>query len=156
MADFDLKNSKGDADEAEELKECSSLPDREPSTEQEGLETCELPAADGDGTAVISRKEKLLGDVFDCVETFCYALVLMVVLFLFVFRYVSVDGSSMMETLKNEDKLIISNLFYTPETGDIVVLTVNNVENPILGKSKPIIKRIIATEGQEVTIDFNK
>lgn len=105
---------------------------------------------------VVRGREKVFNDVFDCVETFCYALVLMVILFLFVFRYVSVDGSSMLETLKDGDKLIISNLFYTPESGDIVVLTVNNVENPILGKAKPIIKRIIATEGQEVTIDFNE
>ena len=72
---------------------------------------------------------------------------LMVVLFLLVCRYVTVDGDSMRETLHDSDKLIISGLGYTPETGDIVVVKVPAYQNPI-------IKRVIATEGQEVEIDF--
>lgn len=92
------------------------------------------------------KKEKsLLKVLYEYTETFCYALVLMILLFMFVFRYVSVDGDSMRDTLHDEDKLVISNLAYTPETGDIVV---------IKNGSQPIIKRIIATEGQTVKIDF--
>ena len=72
---------------------------------------------------------------------------LLVVLFLLVYRYVTVDGDSMRETLHDSDKLIISGLGYTPETGDIVVVKVPAYQNPI-------IKRVIATEGQEVEIDF--
>ncbi len=45
------------------------------------------------------------------------------------------------------DRLLISNLFYTPEYGDIVVIHTDMEE-------EAIIKRIIATEGQEVDIDF--
>lgn len=157
MADFNFTNDTDDKVPAnaqvddeivltERSDEANAFPAAEDGAVPEGV--------DGNGE-VPSRRAKIFSDIFDCVETFCYALVLMVVLFLFVFRYVSVDGTSMFQTLKDEDKLIISNLFYTPETGDIVVLTANNVENPILGKSKPIIKRVIATEGQEVTIDFN-
>lgn len=95
-------------------------------------------------------KRGLLETVYDYLETFCYALGLMMLLLLFVFRMVSVDGSSMETTLHDQDKLIIYNLFYTPETGDIVVI------NPESNKpdSEPIIKRIIATEGQKVRIDY--
>ena len=75
---------------------------------------------------------------------------LAVILFLFVFRPVVVDGASMQHTLHHEDKLIISNTFYTPETGDIVVL--NPESHPEQGP--PIIKRVIATEGQRVRIDY--
>lgn len=96
------------------------------------------------------KKNKAISTVYDYVETFCYALAVMMVLFLFVFRYVSVDGESMRETLQDNDKLIISNLFYTPQTGDIVVI---NPESHTAG-DKPIIKRVIATGGQTVRIDF--
>lgn len=88
--------------------------------------------------------------VYDYIETFCFALAIMMVLFLFVFRYVAVDGDSMMDTLKNQDKLIISNLFYTPETGDIVVINPESHGDA----QEPIIKRVIATEGQRVYIDY--
>ena len=96
---------------------------------------------------VPSDKPKLAASIYDWVETFCYAMALMVVLFLLVCRYVTVDGDSMRETLHDSDKLIISGLGYTPETGDIVVVKVPAYQNPI-------IKRVIATEGQEVEIDF--
>ena len=96
---------------------------------------------------VPADKPKLAASIYDWVETFCYAMALMVVLFLLVCRYVTVDGDSMRETLHDSDKLIISGLGYTPETGDIVVVKVPAYQNPI-------IKRVIATEGQEVEIDF--
>ena len=87
---------------------------------------------------------------FEYVETFCYALVLMIALLLFVFRMVTVDGASMQHTLHHQDKLIISDLFYTPKTGDIVVI---NPESHSADEA-PIIKRVIATEGQKVFIDY--
>lgn len=95
-------------------------------------------------------KKSFVASFYDYVETFCYALALMMLLFLFVFRYVSVDGDSMRNTLHNEDKLIISNLFYTPETGDIVVINPESHGD----NQEPIIKRVIATEGQTVLIDY--
>lgn len=95
------------------------------------------------------KKKGLVAELYDWLDTFCFALAIMVVLFLFVFRYVTVDGNSMNNTLQNGDKLIISNLNYEPETGDIVVIYIE-------GANKPYIKRVIATEGQTVKIDFEK
>ena len=69
---------------------------------------------------------------------------------MFVGRIIGVDGSSMYPTLHHTDKIITSNLFYTPENGDIVV-----VQTDKFGPD-PIVKRIIATEGQTVDIDFLK
>ena len=118
----------------------------EPSAETEAVdnETAVTPEKK------VSEKKSGIATFYEYLETFCYALAVMMVLFLFVFRYVTVDGDSMKHTLHNEDKLIISNLFYTPETGDIIVI------NPEVNgsDSKPIIKRVIATEGQKVRIDF--
>lgn len=84
--------------------------------------------------------------IYEWLETFCLALALMVVLFLFVFKYVTVDGTSMLDTLDNGDKLIITDLS-SYKQGDIVVIRE-------AGHEKPLVKRIIAVEGQTVEIDF--
>ena len=72
--------------------------------------------------------------------------------FTFLFRMVIVSGSSMEKTLVDGDcLLLLGNVFYTsPEKGDIVVISKHSYDD---GKS--IIKRIIATEGQVVDIDFD-
>ncbi len=125
----------------------------------EGAEEAEASRCEGEPLAEegemaekkpAEKKSTFVTTVYEYMETFACALAVMMVLFLFVFRYVSVDGDSMKHTLHNEDKLIISNLFYTPETGDIVVLNPENHNGP----SSPIIKRVIATEGQKVFIDY--
>ena len=103
------------------------------------------------GTEEKKKKNGIFGDVFDCFETFCYALVLMMILFVFVFRFVTVNGTSMLNTLQNQDKLIISDMLYTPDTGDIVVLDASDHFS-----DKYIIKRIIATGGQTVEINFDE
>jgi len=111
-----------------------------------------IPAEESAVTAEAPKKKKkktLIAELYDWLETFCLALAIMVVLFLFVFRYVTVDGNSMNNTLFDGDKLIISNFNYEPETGDIVVIYIE-------GANKPYIKRVIATEGQTVKIDFEK
>ncbi len=83
--------------------------------------------------------------IYDIAETFCIAVFVMLLLFMFVFRYVTVVGTSMTDTLADGDKLIISNLFYTPKTGDIIVIHTD---------THPLIKRVIASGGQNVRINF--
>ena len=78
-----------------------------------------------------------------------FALVFCVLLFVFGARMVNVVGHSMVPTLEQNDKVIISNLFYHPKQGDIVVLRKQTLMD------EPIVKRIIATEGQTVDIDFD-
>jgi len=97
------------------------------------------------------KKRTFFDELFDCFETFCHALVLMTILFVFVFRFVTVNGTSMVNTLHHEDKLIISDMFYTPSTGDIVVV---NTDGMGAFSDKYIIKRVIATGNQQVEIDF--
>ncbi len=99
------------------------------------------------------RKGGFVQELVESVETFCYALVMMVVLFVFVFRFVTVQGESMRETLQHDDKLIISDMLYTPSTGDIVVVDTEGMD--VFGAHQYIIKRVIATGGQVVTINFN-
>lgn len=79
-----------------------------------------------------------------------YILALIILLFLLVFRIVVVSGSSMENTLQHGDYLLlVGNLFYTNmEQGDIIVASKDSFED-----GAPIVKRIIATEGQTVDID---
>ena len=81
-----------------------------------------------------------------------YILAVVTLVFVFAIRLVGVDGDSMYPTLHNTDYLaLLSNVFYgEPEQGDIVVMTVPYFEN------EPIVKRVIATEGQTVDIDFEQ
>lgn len=90
-------------------------------------------------------------EIFDWVETFCIALTAVVLIFTFLCRFVTVDGNSMNETLHDKDRLIISDMYYTPKTGDIVVVH-DTTEDMFRG---PIIKRVIATAGETVDIDFD-
>lgn len=89
-------------------------------------------------------------EVYDWIQSILMALVVCVLLFVFVVRMVNVDGESMLPTLENGDRVIISNLFYTPKQGDIVVLRKESF------LYEPIVKRVIAVEGQTVEIDFTR
>lgn len=89
------------------------------------------------------------GDLFDWLQCIVTALVACVLIFVFIGRTIGVVGSSMVPTLEQGDRLIISKLFYTPQQGDIVVLQKDSFAD------YPLIKRVIATEGQTVDIDFD-
>lgn len=80
------------------------------------------------------------------------ALVTLILVFTFVGRAIAVDGESMLPTLKDKDMMIVHSIGYTPRQGDVVVLTKNSFRD---GKS-PIVKRVIATGGQVVDIDYAK
>lgn len=80
-----------------------------------------------------------------------YLLAGMILTFLLLFRVVVVSGTSMNDTLLNGDYLLVlSNIFYhDPEYGDIIVASKESFDN-----GAPIVKRVVATEGQVVDIDF--
>lgn len=95
------------------------------------------------------KTKKREGDLFDWLQCIVTALVACVLIFVFIGRTIGVVGSSMVPTLEQGDRLIISKLFYTPQQGDIVVLQKDSFAD------YPLIKRVIATEGQTVDIDFD-
>ena len=84
-----------------------------------------------------------------------YAVLAMLLLNLFVFRSITVDGESMMNTLQDQDRVLSTNFFYTPQRGDIVVLQADKVQNQNTRKyGEPIIKRVIALAGDTIKFDF--
>ena len=97
----------------------------------------------------LSSGEALKQDLYLWLQTMTMALVVLILLFTFVGRVVGVDGSSMEPTLRDGDLLLLQSIGYTPEQGDIVVLT-----KPFGHVEGAIVKRIIAVGGQHVDIDY--
>lgn len=84
--------------------------------------------------------------VMEWVETIVMAVVFVTVVFTFVARVITVDGISMEPTYYNGDRVLSTTLAGAPHQGDVVIV-VNALD-------EPIIKRVIATEGQ--TVDFDQ
>lgn len=104
------------------------------------------------------KNNSFKNEFFDWLEIFTSSVIALVVLFTFVFKVVTITGNSMKDTLYNGEKIVISNVFYEPKAGDIVVIS-RNVNNTAITAEEsntdgPIIKRVIATAGQRVNIDF--
>ena len=47
--------------------------------------------------------------------------------------------------------MIVSDLFYKPKYGDVIVFKTDRYD-----PNKALVKRVIATEGQEISIDFDR
>lgn len=90
-------------------------------------------------------------EAYDWIQSLISALLICVLVFVFVVRVMDVRGSSMVPTLSNGDKLLVSDLFYEPARGDIVVFKKDNYDD-----NKALVKRVIAVEGDVVNIDFDR
>ena len=97
------------------------------------------------------NQERIRKDVYDWIQSLMISLIICVVVFVFFFRVIDVNGSSMNPTLQNGDKMLVSDLFYKPKAGDVVVFKTDSYD-----PNKALVKRIIATEGQEINIDFDQ
>ena len=81
----------------------------------------------------------------------CVACIVLLLVNTFVVRLAVVDGSSMYPTLKDGELMVVWQFCYEPTAGDIVVI---DTSESLLNQSH-IVKRVIATEGQTVSIDYN-
>ena len=86
----------------------------------------------------IKETRSLWKEVYDWVDCAVITIICVILLFTFCFRQVEIDGSSMSNTLEHGDRILISNIFYTPKKGDVVVVSSEIYDNV------PIIKRVIA------------
>ncbi len=97
----------------------------------------------------VKEEFSLKSEIFDWFEAICFSLIAVILVFTLFIRSAQVDGSSMLPTLIHEDRLILMNSAITGvKKGDIVVIT----QPTEIGG--PLIKRVIATEGETVNIDF--
>lgn len=94
------------------------------------------------------KKEDEPAEIYEWMQSLVSALLICVIVFAFFVRIIGIIGISMEPTFYEGDSVVISELFYTPEQGDIIVL------RKLSFQEEPIIKRVIAVAGQTVDIDF--
>lgn len=92
-------------------------------------------------------------DLYEWVQSLVGSVLVVVAIFTFVIRMMGVDGHSMLNTLQHGDRLLVVNsmLYHDYKYGDIVILRKDGVFD-----DDPIVKRVIAVEGQTVDIDFSE
>ena len=90
--------------------------------------------------------------VYEWLQSMLCAVLAAVVVFTFGVRVIRVDGESMRETLQDGDLLVVVNSLLCGEyrAGDILI-----VRRGDFNQGAPIVKRVIATQGQTVDIDFH-
>ena len=81
-------------------------------------------------------------------EALISAALVLVLIFSFFYRIIVVDGSAMVPTLVNGDKLIVWGAGYEPQRGDVVIV------DSYTSYGKPLVKRVIAKGGDTVSIDY--
>ncbi len=103
----------------------------------------------GTAEAETSTPSRFLTAVYDLLDSFKSAVIVVFLLFAFVFRAVGVEGDSMVPTLESGNWVAVTGImFHNVERGDIVVVT-----QP-WERDVPIIKRVIGVAGDEIMINF--
>ena len=104
------------------------------------------------------KKPTAAEEIFEWLDVLSTAIIAVVIIFSLICRIATIEGPSMQNTLFTGDRVIISNLGYTPKQGDIVVVSrnINNSAEDAQNGQDPIIKRVIAVGGQTVDIDFER
>ena len=98
----------------------------------------------------LTPREKSRREIYDWIYCLSVALIICVVIFAFFIRLIDVRGTSMNPTLNNNDKMLVSGLFYEPKVGDVVVFKKDEYD-----PERALVKRVIATEGQVINMDFD-
>ena len=111
-------------------------------------EPAEAPKKGLFGRKKPKEKKSVKQEIREWVVSLAVALIVVFVIQTFFFRIIDVDGPSMEPTLINTDKVVITDLFYTPHNGDIVIIS------HAQEYAKPLVKRVIATAGQELKLDY--
>ena len=96
-------------------------------------------------------RARRLVSAYEAVEMIASVVIFVMLCFAFVTRLNIVDGHSMDVTLADREYLAVSDLFYTPRAGDIVVIH----DIAAAPYDAPLVKRVIAVGGQKVQIEFN-
>lgn len=127
------------------------------------MSSSEINQPGSDKTDKNAKGSNFWKDLGDMTETVIIAIFIILVIFAFIIRPVTVDGDSMNYTFNDKDKVLMTNIFYTPEQGDVVII--DHKESYIYDNSgelteyddplqKRLIKRVIAVGGQTLDIDF--
>jgi len=94
--------------------------------------------------------KNIVASLLEYFEILVFSLAFVVLLFTFCMRLCEVSGGSMRQTLIDGEKLLVSNVMYEPECGDIIVFHQTGIY-----LNEPVVKRVIAVGGEKIQIDFD-
>ena len=98
------------------------------------------------------KPSHIIHELVDYLELIIFSICVVIALFTFVARLCTVEGESMIHTLNERDSLIVSDVFYTPERGDVIVFHQTGTTD---GRyDEPLVKRVIATSGETVSLTY--
>lgn len=95
-------------------------------------------------------KEKLIISIYENISMFAVGAVAVMLIFTFGFRVSGIEGTSMLPTLEDGDRVVLTAFDGNPKRGQVIISVQPNAFD------KPVVKRIIATENQTVDIDFTE
>ena len=130
---------------AHQILDIDAYPDTNRTSDADTDTDADTSEQDADNSAEKTRME-----IYDWLQCIVSAIICGIFIFVFVGRTIGVDGRSMMKTLHDNDRVIMTHLFYAPKKGDIVVF---QAKSDSFGGT-PLVKRVIATAGQTIDIDF--
>ena len=116
-------------------------------------------------TPVPKKKTSMFDEIIEILETMLISVFVVLLLFTYLMRPVTVDGSSMFPTLRDNDRLVMQRLLYQPHQGDIVVVSdyaghVLDMNGDVVSSGyslrENIIKRVIAVAGQTIEVRENE
>lgn len=101
------------------------------------------------GEVQTKKKKSAKREMLEWIEAIVIAVLIAFVIRTFIVTVVRVDGQSMEDTLYNADRLIVWRLGYEPESDDVIIF------EPKCAPDSYYVKRVIATEGQTVAVDYD-
>lgn len=151
------EESEDDNSEKTDIQEDENVEEADEGTlteEQDDYEEADdVTAAEGIEENTAEEKEdnnSFIRGIFEILEMLAIAVAAVVLIITFFFRFSNVEGESMTYTINEKDTLLVSMAFYKPEKGDVVIFQAPNYD-----LNKPLVKRVIATEGDSLEINFD-
>ena len=145
--ELDTVIGSGDTEQADEAAETDGAHVPEVLT-AELSEEDNAAAEDGESASVLSV------EFYGWFDTLLHALLAVVAIFAVVTRMSTVDGSSMVPTLEDQQRLMISDFMYKPAYNDVVIVWANGIPNDLGTLGKAICKRVIGLPGDTINIDY--
>lgn len=113
-------------------------------------------ASAGEAPSPGEKKPTFWAEALDWYNTVIGSVLAIILIFSLLTRLSTVDGDSMLPTLHNQERLLVTNFSYTPAHNDIVVIWEDDLYNKVTETyGEAIVKRIVGVAGDTISIDFD-
>lgn len=155
LVDEILREKSAKADKLDKLDKSDDADTGENRTTETENASEEIAKSDASRDTADDEEEKPFESAVDWVCSIVFTAAAVILINLFLFRAITVDGTSMCDTLQDKDVVITTNLVFEPKFGDVVVIESDKLIHSETGLyGEPIIKRVIGEEGDTIRFDL--